>query len=69
MFTELRNFWKSGSNAYLVSITLGCIFGIVLNVSGASETVSILLTLPGPMFIRSLQCAVIPMMFFNIVVS
>lgn len=69
LFQSFLSFWRRGSNAYLVSILAGALLGVVLNVGGAGETLSSLLTLPGPMFIRALQCAVIPMMFFNIVVS
>eukprot|EP00602_Paraphysomonas_sp_CaronLab_P008734 CAMPEP_0185035952 /NCGR_PEP_ID=MMETSP1103-20130426/28164_1 /TAXON_ID=36769 /ORGANISM="Paraphysomonas bandaiensis, Strain Caron Lab Isolate" /LENGTH=544 /DNA_ID=CAMNT_0027573271 /DNA_START=85 /DNA_END=1719 /DNA_ORIENTATION=- len=53
----------------MTSISLGIIFGIILNISGAGHVFSSLVTLPGPLFLRALQCAVIPMMFFNISVS
>jgi hypothetical protein len=47
---------------YFVSITLGIIGGAVLNLLHASQGVITLSTVPGPLFLRALQCAVIPMM-------
>jgi hypothetical protein len=35
----------------------------------ASDGVVTLSTIPGNLFLRGLQCAVIPMMFFNITAS
>mmetsp|Transcript_10806 Transcript_10806/g.16437 ORF Transcript_10806/g.16437 Transcript_10806/m.16437 type:complete len:570 (-) Transcript_10806:236-1945(-) len=60
---------RQDSSKYMTSISLGIIFGIILNISGAGHVFSSLVTLPGPLFLRALQCAVIPMMFFNISVS
>lgn len=54
---------------YFISITLGIIAGAVLNILNASSGVVTLSTVPGDLFLRSLQCAVIPMMFFNITAS
>lgn len=48
---------------YSVSIGLGIVFGIILNVSQADADFTSLITLPGPLFIRALQCAVVPMMY------
>lgn len=54
---------------YLVSILIGIGFGILLNVVSASDGVVTIVTLPGELFLRALQCAVIPMMFFNMIAS
>ena len=54
---------------YFVSISLGIIAGAILNIVSASSGVVTLSTVPGQLFLRSLQCAVIPMMFFNITAS
>ena len=60
---------KRDTTKYAISISLGIVFGIILNAAGGGHVLSTLITLPGPMFLRALQCAVIPMMFFNISVS
>lgn len=54
---------------YLISITLGIAFGMMLNVLGADDDTITIATIPGALFLRALQCAVIPMMFFNITAS
>ena len=54
---------------YLISILIGILFGILLNVFNVKDNIVILCTLPGSLFLRALQCTVIPMMFFNIVCS
>ena len=62
-FRELLiKFRTKATYKYLVAITFGVSFGIVLNVARANNTVTTLLTIPGPAFLRALQCAVIPMM-------
>ena len=60
---------QSESSKYVFGIVSGIVFGILLNAASAGHILSTLLTIPGPMFLRALQCAVIPMMFFNISVS
>lgn len=54
---------------YAVSIVAGIAFGISLNLLKASSGVVTLSTVTGNLFLRALQCAVIPMMFFNITCS
>lgn len=60
---------KEDTTKYAISITVGIVFGVILNAAEAGHVFSSLITLPGPLFLRALQCAVIPMMFFNISVS
>jgi Na+/H+-dicarboxylate symporter len=47
---------------YLLAITLGITYGIALNALHAGHTVTTITTLPGPLFLRALQYAVLPMM-------
>jgi hypothetical protein len=47
---------------YSLSIGFGIVFGIILNISPADEDFTTLITLPGQLFLRALQCAVVPMM-------
>jgi Na+/H+-dicarboxylate symporter len=54
---------------YFISISLGILAGAILNLMHASDGVVTLSTVPGQLFLRALQCAVIPMMFFNITAS
>lgn len=54
---------------YGVSIVAGIVFGIVLNILKSSDDVVTIVTIPGALFLRALQCAVIPMMFFNMISS
>jgi hypothetical protein len=49
---HLRQWLQSDTSKYLVSITLGILFGIILNIANAGIVVSSLLTLPGPLFLR-----------------
>lgn len=60
---------KEDTTKYAISIVVGIVFGVVLNSANAGHVFSSIITIPGPMFLRALQCAVIPMMFFNISVS
>lgn len=53
---------QSDASKYSLSIGLGILFGIILNITQADHTFSILITLPGQLFLRALQCAVVPMM-------
>jgi L-cystine uptake protein TcyP (sodium:dicarboxylate symporter family) len=59
----------SEPSKYFIGITLGIILGVVLNILNVNHDYIGIITLPGALFLRSLQCAVIPMMFFNIVSS
>jgi L-cystine uptake protein TcyP (sodium:dicarboxylate symporter family) len=59
----------SVSVQYFISIISGILFGILLNYLKVNDGVVSLITLPGALFLRALQCTVIPMMFFNIVCS
>lgn len=59
----------SSPTQYFISIILGICFGIILNYFNINDNIVTLCTLPGSLFLRALQCAVIPMMFFNIVCS
>lgn len=54
---------------YLLSITFGILLGILLNYLNVNDDTVMLITLPGALFLRALQCTVIPMMFFNIIAS
>lgn len=53
---------QTDASKYSLSIGIGIVFGIILNVSSADNTLKILITLPGQLFLRALQCAVVPMM-------
>lgn len=53
---------STASFQYLLAIIFGIIYGIILNAAGAGTVVTTVITLPGPMFLRALQCAVLPMM-------
>jgi Na+/H+-dicarboxylate symporter len=67
--SKIGNCLKEDTSKYAISIVAGIVFGIILNAAEAGHVLSTLITIPGPMFLRALQCAVIPMMFFNISVS
>jgi hypothetical protein len=54
---------------YLISIVAGILFGILLNFLNVNDDTVSLVTIPGALFLRALQCTVIPMMFFNIICS
>lgn len=60
---------QNGPMRYLLGIIGGVCFGIGLNLLRASDDVVTVVTLPGGLFLRALQCAVIPMMFFNMIAS
>jgi hypothetical protein len=59
----------SVSVQYFLSILFGILFGILLNFLKVNDDTVSLITLPGALFLRALQCTVIPMMFFNIICS
>ncbi len=61
-FTKGSQCLKLDASRYSISIGLGILFSIILNLSHADQTFSTLITLPGPLFLRALQCAVVPMM-------
>jgi hypothetical protein len=54
---------------YFISIILGILFGILLNFLNVNDDTVSIVTIPGALFLRALQCTVIPMMFFNIICS
>lgn len=64
-----KSAWCSEPMKYFVSISIGIFAGALLNLFHASDGVVTLSTIPGQLFLRALQCAVIPMMFFNITAS
>jgi hypothetical protein len=53
---------QTDATKYSLSIGLGILFGIILNVTHADHDFTSLITLPGQLFLRALQCAVVPMM-------
>jgi hypothetical protein len=53
---------QTDATKYSVSIGFGIVFGIILNISHADHDFTSLITLPGQLFLRALQCAVVPMM-------
>lgn len=50
----------SDSVKYFVSIAVGITFGVVLNIFNVGDDMVTIVTIPGALFIRALQCAVIP---------
>lgn len=60
MDSKPKVWYKREPLQYLMSIGAGLGAGIALNVFGASDDVITLSTLPGNLFLRALQCAVIP---------
>ena len=53
---------KTDASKYSLSIGCGIIFGILLNLLVIDVNITKLITLPGQLFLRALQCAVVPMM-------
>lgn len=58
--TKQQHWYASEPVQYFISISLGIVAGITLNIAGASSDLIIIATLPGNLFLRALQCAVIP---------
>ena len=48
---------------YVLAIAFGIVYGFILNSARAGHSVTTILTIPGPLFLRALQCAVLPMMY------
>lgn len=57
-----RQCLQTDATKYSLSIGFGILFGIILNVTHADHDFTALITLPGQLFLRALQCAVVPMM-------
>jgi Na+/H+-dicarboxylate symporter len=55
-----QRWYTSEPAQYFISIATGIIAGITLNVVGVSDKLVTIVTLPGNLFLRALQCAVIP---------
>jgi hypothetical protein len=45
---------------YFLSIGVGIVLGVVLNIFNVGDDMVTIVTMPGALFIRALQCAVIP---------